>query len=156
MYLSDSRVTNISNFFSYKMAPKTSWHRYGTKLCYCHPMYSLIMIMLLMLIILPVTFPTNAPASRSSLFSVQQTYVPIFCIYVVLFVLIWASSVLHTENNFSILFVLVSSVLWRCWLGGRKGMRPVKNWVVGCWRGYLSGLAYGPVDASATHCLLLQ
>ena len=29
------------------------------------------------------------------------------------------------------------SVLWRCWLGSRKGIRPVKNWVVGCWRGYL-------------------
>ena len=26
------------------------------------------------------------------------------------------------------------SVLWRCWLGGRKGIRPVKNWVVRCWR----------------------
>ena len=25
------------------------------------------------------------------------------------------------------------SVLWRCWLGDRKGIRPVKNWVVGCW-----------------------
>ena len=52
------------------------------------------------------------------------------------------------------------SVLWRCWLGGRKGILPVKNWVVGCWRGYLSGercrLAYGPADATATHCLLLQ
>ena len=46
------------------------------------------------------------------------------------------------------------SVLWRCWLGGRKGTRPVKNWVVGCWRGYLSGakgrLAYGPADATAS------
>ena len=30
---------------------------------------------------------------------------------------------------------LMPSVLWRCWLGGRKGIRPVKNWVVGCWRG---------------------
>jgi len=33
-------------------------------------------------------------------------------------------------------------------------------WVVGCWRGYLSGarcrLAYGPADATASHCLLLQ
>ena len=52
------------------------------------------------------------------------------------------------------------SVLWHCWLGGRKGIRPLKNWVVGCWRGYLSGarcrLAYGPADATATHCLLLQ
>ena len=25
------------------------------------------------------------------------------------------------------------SVLWRCWLGSRKGIRPVKNWVVECW-----------------------
>jgi len=51
-------------------------------------------------------------------------------------------------------------VLWRCWLGGRKGIRPVKNWVVVCWRFYLSGarrrVAYGPADATATHCLLLQ
>ena len=34
------------------------------------------------------------------------------------------------------------SVLWRCWLGGRKVIQPVKNRVVGCWRqwrGYLSG-----------------
>jgi len=31
------------------------------------------------------------------------------------------------------------SVLWRCWLGGRKGIRLVKNWVVRCWHGYLSG-----------------
>ena len=55
---------------------------------------------------------------------------------------------------------LLPSVLWRCWLGGRKGIRPVKNWVVECWRGYLSGarcrLAHGPADATATHCLLLQ
>ena len=52
------------------------------------------------------------------------------------------------------------SVLWRCWLGSRKGIWPVKNWVVGCWCSYLSGarcrLAYGPADATATHCLLLQ
>jgi len=48
------------------------------------------------------------------------------------------------------------SVLWRCWLGGRKGARPVKYRVVGCWCGCLSGarcrLAYGPADATATHC----
>ena len=34
---------------------------------------------------------------------------------------------------------ILPSVLWRCWLGGRKGIRPVKNWMVRCWRGYLSG-----------------
>jgi len=42
-------------------------------------------------------------------------------------------------------------------LGDRKGIRPVKNWVVGYWHGYLSGarcrLAYGPADATATHSL---
>ena len=52
----------------------------------------------------------------------------------------------------------IPSVLWRCWLGGRKGIRPVKNWVVGCWRGCVFGarcrLAYSPADATATHCLL--
>ena len=49
------------------------------------------------------------------------------------------------------------SLLWRCWLGGRKGIQPVKNWVVGCWHGSLSGarcrLAYVPADATATHFL---
>ena len=25
--------------FTYKMAAKASWHRYGTKLRHCHPMY---------------------------------------------------------------------------------------------------------------------
>ena len=38
--LSDRRVTNISKSFTHKMAAKTSWHRYGTKLRHCHPVYS--------------------------------------------------------------------------------------------------------------------
>jgi len=25
------------------------------------------------------------------------------------------------------------SVLWHCWLGNRKGIRPVINWVLVCW-----------------------
>ena len=29
------------------------------------------------------------------------------------------------------------SVLWRCWLGIRKGTQPVKNWVVRYWHGYV-------------------
>jgi len=39
-------------------------------------------------------------------------------------------------------------------LYGRKGIQPVKNWVVGCWHGYLPRarcrLAYGPVDATVS------
>ena len=55
----------------------------------------------------------------------------------------------------------ITSVLCCCWLGGRKGIRPVKSWVMRCWRGYLSGakckwLAYGPADATATPLSRLQ
>jgi len=28
------------------------------------------------------------------------------------------------------------------WLGGKKGIRPVKNWVVRCWHGYVCGSRY--------------
>ena len=67
----------------------------------------------------------------------------------------WSVKIIRYEYE-----IKLPSVLWRCWLGGRKGIRPVKKWVVGYWRGYLSGarcrLAYGPADATATHCLLLQ
>jgi len=47
------------------------------------------------------------------------------------------------------------SMLCHCWLGFRKSIRPVKNWVMSCWRGYLSLVrckwsAYGPADATAT------
>jgi len=51
-------------------------------------------------------------------------------------------------------FVTVTSVLWHCWLGGRKGIWPVKNWVVGCLHGYIclewdADLHYSP---SWCHC----
>jgi len=39
----------------------------------------------------------------------------------------------HSSPNLIIsqaYILLVPSVLWRRWLGGRKGIRPVKNWVV--------------------------
>ena len=50
------------------------------------------------------------------------------------------------------------SVLWRCWLGGRKGIRPVKNWVVLTWLSVWSEVqtCICPADTTATHCLLLQ
>ena len=50
-------------------------------------------------------------------------------------------------------------VLWHCWLGIRKSIRPVKKWMMRCWHGYLSGarckwFAYGPADATATHSII--
>jgi len=32
-------------------------------------------------------------------------------------------------------FIYLAFSLWCCWLGNRKGIRPVKTWVVGCWHG---------------------
>jgi len=53
------------------------------------------------------------------------------------------------------------SVLWHCWFGVRKSIRPVTNWVMRCWHCYLSGarcnwFAYGPADATATPSSLLR
>ena len=33
-------ATYISRSFTYKMAAKINWHRYGTKLRHCHPVYT--------------------------------------------------------------------------------------------------------------------
>jgi len=56
-----------------------------------------------------------------------------------------------------LLCIFMPSVLWRCCLGSRKGIRPIKNWVVGCWHGYGSGsrcrFAHVPADTIATHYL---
>jgi len=43
----------------------------------------------------------------------------------------------------------VPSELWRCWLSGRKGIRPIKTWVARYWCGYRSAarwkwFAHGP------------
>ena len=37
------------------------------------------------------------------------------------------------------ILIILPSVLWHCWLGSRKGIRPLKNWVARYWRGYLFG-----------------
>jgi len=60
---------------------------------------------------------------------------------------------LLTYNMPSVL--CLPSVLWCCWLGSRKGIRPAKTWVVRYWHGYLSWVrckwfAYSPADAVAT------
>jgi len=51
------------------------------------------------------------------------------------------------------------SVLWRCWLGGRKGIWPVKNGVVGCWHGYLTGASvtsHNWFDAFSNLCVAMM
>jgi len=49
----------------------------------------------------------------------------------------------HTSSHLHFLLYFMSqvvlSVLWHCWLGGRKGIQLVKNWVMGIWHDYPSG-----------------
>jgi len=40
--------------------------------------------------------------------------------------------------EFKVMDSFIPSVPWHCWQDGRKDIWPVKNWVVWCWRGYLS------------------
>jgi len=42
-------VTNISQRFTYKMAAKINWHRYGTKLRHWHPMYINVIIIIIII-----------------------------------------------------------------------------------------------------------
>jgi len=70
----------------------------------------------------------------------------IFCLYMLLLVddLLLPSNRWHLSIDDCLKVMRVDyqncflpSVLWRCWLGGRKGIWPVKKWVVGWWHGYL-------------------
>ena len=46
----------------------------------------------------------------------------------------WGSfKVLQFEGYRQELLYAFPSVLWHCWLGDRKGIRPVKCWVLVCW-----------------------
>ena len=64
------------------------------------------------------------------------------------------------QQIFFTIWSIVPSVLWRCWLGGRKGIRPVKKMSgeVLTWLSVWSEVqtCICPADATATHCLLLQ
>ena len=65
------------------------------------------------------------------------------------------TSIISVHVGWSVAFSALTLLV-----GRQEGHPACKNWVVGCWHGYLSGvrcrLAYGPADATATHCLLLQ
>ena len=92
--------------------------------------------------------PVRAPVRNAPLiqFLILALYTTV-CLFI-----LYASFFLH---------LLLTYLCLQCFdaVGWAAG-RPVKNWVMRCWRGYLSGarcrLAYDPADATATHCLLLQ
>ena len=67
---------------------------------------------------------------------------------------LWGSASGDSVHFLCFPFVCLSvpSVLWHSWLGGRKGIWPVKNWVVGYWHGYLSGARCRLASHSWCHC----
>jgi len=70
-------------------------------------------------------------------------------------VMLHTSHLFYISQCFGLQCSDLPSVLWCCWLGGSKCIRPIKDWVVRFWRGYLSGarwkwFAYGLADAAAT------
>jgi len=62
----------------------------------------------------------------------------------------WQAVLANWRYFYLIFLTLIASVLWRCWLGVRKSIRPVKHWVMWCLCGYRSAgvrwkwFAYGP------------
>ena len=48
------------------------------------------------------------------------------CCYLSSGTLNWRTKYCRTKSSFR-------SVLWHCWLGDRKGIQPVKSWVLVCW-----------------------
>ena len=116
----------------------------------------------------------NKQASEQEIL-LKVTHLYSFCLSVCLLsyqcvcVIEWVVSKCHTSTLIVLKMFLFIHSYWlsyclQCfdavgWAAG-KGIWPVKNIVVGCWRGYLFGarcrLAYGPADATATHCCLLQ
>jgi len=55
------------------------------------------------------------------------------------------------------------SVIWHCWLGSRKSSWSVKNWLMRCWCGCMSGVrckwsayGYGLADATAIPKLIIS
>ena len=73
------------------------------------------------------------------------------------YVFSWIKHMMWIRKDIQLAYFAFSALML---LVGRQERHPAcKNWVVGCWHGYLSGarcrLAYGPADATATHCLLL-
>jgi len=55
--------------------------------------------------------------------------------YVIIIIVIIIFCEWKALSVFSLLYLrlAVSSVLWHCWLGNRKGIQPVKSWLLVCW-----------------------
>ena len=60
---------------------------------------------------------TDLLADRDPLQSRRETNLHLYCYFLLCFITPYCI----------LLYFIVPSVLWRCWLGGRKGIRPVKT-----------------------------
>jgi len=79
--------------------------------------------------------------------------------------MVQASKPVPTPAHTLLIIIIINRLNSECAFGaltlldGRQE-GPVKDWMVGCWHGYVSEsrcrFAYGPADATATYYLLLQ
>jgi len=99
-YLSVITVTNISKNFTYKMAAKINWHKYGTKLRHYHPLY--VICLLRKMKMLWSAIPCGNQTSTSYL-TALNTYCP--------YSEIWEFG-LNIANNISMQRVLVFTILF--------------------------------------------
>ena len=125
------------------MADKTSWHRYGTKLRRCHPMYTNEQLRLPSEQLQPSSIPGPSSCSdhtchinhthsalqiyvnrRDFREDNYQTELPIPEVILIPF---YPLNIFHQKIYISTINALVHSVLWCCWFGGRKGVWPVKK-----------------------------
>jgi len=53
---------------------------------------------------------------------------------------LWCIALPYIKAPFSssIWFAGFAFCVWHCWLSLRKSIQPVKNWLMSCWRGYLT------------------
>jgi len=85
---------------------------------------------------LPV--PLTVPSTKTANTIIRGYHITQFCLHII------TKCDLKSQGNstdpYFHMYPLnntLRSVLWRCWLDARKGIWPVKNWMVGCWHGYV-------------------
>jgi len=124
VHLHENAITSIR--VDYKVAQWTSEHHVTFETLDSHITENLKIIFVILHYIMPL-LPLLLLFCLFYFFCFGSIFWSYFCNLVI----IWWSCVVYVVCTFfgllSIISVLLPSVLWRCWLGGRKGIRPVKK-----------------------------
>ena len=81
------------------------------------------------------------------------TFCPLhFCCWFILYLTMLITVYIDFWYHCTAIVLIIPSVLWHCWSGIRKSVRPVKNGVMRCWCGHLSGVHIVCIWSSWCHC----